>query len=117
VQLRVRVVDDPQQASFNSLDATDSSAWSADRPIALDNALAFWVVGDQVAKAQLNAVQIAEILEPRSGDSALYPGPWTTRCFLRAGATQSTRPSGGLAASTVKPPPGDARSMFAGGNG
>ncbi|MEM7602018.1 MAG: Asd/ArgC dimerization domain-containing protein, partial [Verrucomicrobiota bacterium] len=65
----VHVVDDPfaDTPEFPTpLDCTDGDACLVGRirkDLVLDNAITFWVVGDQVRKgAALNAVQIAEIL-------------------------------------------------------
>ncbi|MAS96397.1 MAG: aspartate-semialdehyde dehydrogenase [Verrucomicrobiales bacterium] len=65
----VRVVDDPfaSPPQFPTpLDCTDGDDCLVGRireDLVLDNALTFWVVGDQVRKgAALNAVQIAELL-------------------------------------------------------
>lgn len=63
----IRVVDDPSQLAYPTpLDSTngdDCLVGRIRRDIALENALTFWVVGDQVRKgAALNAVQIAELL-------------------------------------------------------
>lgn len=63
----VRVVDDPSTASYPTpLDATEKDDCLVGRirqDAVLENALALWVVGDQVRKgAALNAVQIAELL-------------------------------------------------------
>ncbi|MEN8715475.1 MAG: aspartate-semialdehyde dehydrogenase [Verrucomicrobiales bacterium] len=65
----VQVVDDPfaDPAQFPTpLDCTDGDDCLVGRireDLVLDNALTFWVVGDQVRKgAALNAVQIAELL-------------------------------------------------------
>ncbi|MGI9243860.1 MAG: aspartate-semialdehyde dehydrogenase [Verrucomicrobiales bacterium] len=63
----VGVVDDPGEMQFPTpLDTTeqdDCLVGRIRRDIVLDDALSFWVVGDQVRKgAALNAVQIAELL-------------------------------------------------------
>lgn len=63
----VQLVDDPTQALYPTpLDTTSKDDCLVGRireDQVLDNALALWVVGDQVKKgAALNAVQIAEIL-------------------------------------------------------
>ncbi|MEM9015835.1 MAG: aspartate-semialdehyde dehydrogenase [Verrucomicrobiota bacterium] len=65
----VHVVDDPfadEPAFPTPLDCTDGDACLVGRireDLVLENALTFWVVGDQVRKgAALNAVQIAELL-------------------------------------------------------
>jgi len=63
----VGVVDDPANMQFPTpLDTTDQDDCLVGRirkDIVLENALSFWVVGDQVRKgAALNAVQIAELL-------------------------------------------------------
>jgi aspartate-semialdehyde dehydrogenase len=63
----VQVVDDPGAMRFPTpLDTTDRDdclVGRIRRDIVLENALSFWVVGDQVRKgAALNAVQIAELL-------------------------------------------------------
>ncbi|MDB4508441.1 aspartate-semialdehyde dehydrogenase [Akkermansiaceae bacterium] len=63
----VQLVDDPTQALYPTpLDTTNKDDCLVGRireDQVLDNALALWVVGDQVKKgAALNAVQIAEIL-------------------------------------------------------
>ncbi len=63
----VGVVDDPANMQFPTpLDTTDQDDCLVGRirkDIVLDDALSFWVVGDQVRKgAALNAVQIAELL-------------------------------------------------------
>lgn len=63
----VGVVDDPAKMQFPTpLDSTDQDDCLVGRirkDIVLENALSFWVVGDQVRKgAALNAVQIAELL-------------------------------------------------------
>jgi len=63
----VSVVDDPSQMRFPTpLDTTgqdDCLVGRIRKDIVLDDALSFWVVGDQVRKgAALNAVQIAELL-------------------------------------------------------
>jgi aspartate-semialdehyde dehydrogenase len=63
----IRVVDDPGQAVYPTpLDATEQDDCLVGRireDHVLDNALALWVVGDQVRKgAALNAVQIAGLL-------------------------------------------------------
>ena len=67
VLLVLGVVDDPAQMLFPTpLDTTDQDDCLVGRirkDIVLDDALSFWVVGDQVRKgAALNAVQIAELL-------------------------------------------------------
>ena len=63
----VRVVDDPSQPLYPTpLDCSDKDDCLVGRirkDIVRENALSFWVVGDQVRKgAALNAVQIAELL-------------------------------------------------------
>jgi len=63
----VRVVDDPGNALYPTpLDTTETDECLVGRirkDVALDNALSFWVVGDQLLKgAALNAVQIGECL-------------------------------------------------------
>lgn len=63
----IRVVDDPQDSLYPTpLDTTEKDDCLVGRirqDMVLDNALALWVVGDQVRKgAALNAVQIAELL-------------------------------------------------------
>ena len=63
----VGVLDDPANGDFPTpLDTTDRDDCLVGRirkDIVLENALSFWVVGDQVRKgAALNAVQIAELL-------------------------------------------------------
>lgn len=63
----IRVVDDPAQGKFPvPLDTTgkdDCLVGRIRQDAVLDNALALWIVGDQVRKgAALNAVQIAELL-------------------------------------------------------
>ncbi|MEM1441553.1 MAG: aspartate-semialdehyde dehydrogenase [Verrucomicrobiota bacterium] len=65
----IQLVDDPfaEEPQFPTpLDCTDGDACLVGRireDLVLDNALTFWVVGDQVRKgAALNAVQIAELL-------------------------------------------------------
>ena len=63
----VGVIDDPANMEFPTpLDTTDQDDCLVGRirkDIVLENALSFWVVGDQVRKgAALNAVQIAELL-------------------------------------------------------
>jgi len=63
----VQVVDDPETGLYPTpLDATGGDDCLVGRirlDLALENALSFWVVGDQVRKgAALNAVQIAELL-------------------------------------------------------
>ncbi len=63
----VRLVDDPGTATYPTpLDATEKDDCLVGRireDQVLENALALWVVGDQVRKgAALNAVQIAELL-------------------------------------------------------
>jgi aspartate-semialdehyde dehydrogenase len=63
----VQLVDDPGQMQFPTpLDTTNQDDCLVGRirkDIVLENALSFWVVGDQVRKgAALNAVQIAELL-------------------------------------------------------
>ena len=63
----IRLMDDPEQAVYPTpLDATEKDDCLVGRirkDAVLDNALALWVVGDQVRKgAALNAVQIAELL-------------------------------------------------------
>lgn len=63
----VRVMDDPANLVFPTpLDTTHQDDCLVGRirtDVAMDNALALWVVGDQVRKgAALNAVQIAEVL-------------------------------------------------------
>ncbi len=63
----VSVRDDPDSGIFPTpLDTTEKDECLVGRirkDIVLDNALSFWVVGDQVRKgAALNAVQIAELL-------------------------------------------------------
>ncbi len=63
----IRVVDDPGTASYPTpLDTTEQDDCLVGRirkDMVLDNALALWVVGDQIRKgAALNAVQIAELL-------------------------------------------------------
>ena len=63
----VAVVDDPAAMKFPTpLDTTDKDDCLVGRirkDIVLENALSFWVVGDQVRKgAALNAVQVAELL-------------------------------------------------------
>ena len=63
----IRVVDDPETATYPTpLDTTDKNDCLVGRirkDMVLENALALWVVGDQVRKgAALNAVQIAELL-------------------------------------------------------
>lgn len=63
----IRVVDDPETATYPTpLDTTEKNDCLVGRirkDMVLENALALWVVGDQVRKgAALNAVQIAELL-------------------------------------------------------
>ncbi len=63
----VQLVDDPQQGIYPvPLDTTNQDDCRVGRirqDAVVDNALALWIVGDQVRKgAALNAVQIAEIL-------------------------------------------------------
>lgn len=63
----VALMDDPATGQFPTpLDSTNGDTCYVGRirqDLALDNALALWVVGDQVRKgAALNAVQIAELL-------------------------------------------------------
>ena len=63
----IRVVDDPGNALYPTpLDTTEKDDCLVGRireDMVLENALALWVVGDQVRKgAALNAVQIAELL-------------------------------------------------------
>jgi aspartate-semialdehyde dehydrogenase len=63
----IRVVDDPANALYPTpLDTTEKDDCLVGRireDMVLENALALWVVGDQVRKgAALNAVQIAELL-------------------------------------------------------
>lgn len=63
----VEVMDSPSEGIFPTpLDSTNGDTCYVGRvrqDLALDNALALWVVGDQVRKgAALNAVQIAELL-------------------------------------------------------
>lgn len=63
----IKVVDDPTTASYPTpLDTTEKDDCLVGRireDMVLENALALWVVGDQVRKgAALNAVQIAELL-------------------------------------------------------
>lgn len=63
----VRLVDDPDTASYPTpLDTTEKDDCLVGRirkDMVLENALALWVVGDQIRKgAALNAVQIAELL-------------------------------------------------------
>ena len=63
----IRVVDDPRNSLYPTpLDTTEKDDCLVGRirqDMVLDNALALWVVGDQVRKgAALNAVQIAELL-------------------------------------------------------
>jgi len=63
----IRVVDDPRDSLYPTpLDTTEKDDCLVGRirqDMVLDNALALWVVGDQVRKgAALNAVQIAELL-------------------------------------------------------
>ena len=63
----VQVVDAPASMQFPTpLDSTDQDDCQVGRirkDIVMENALSFWVVGDQVRKgAALNAVQIAELL-------------------------------------------------------
>ena len=63
----VEVMDNPGEGIFPTpLDSTNGDTCYVGRvreDLALDNALALWVVGDQVRKgAALNAVQIAELL-------------------------------------------------------
>lgn len=65
----IRVVDDPDKALYPTpLDTTEKDDCLVGRireDLVFDNALTFWVVGDQVRKgAALNAVQIAELLLP-----------------------------------------------------
>ena len=60
-------MDDPAQMEFPTpLDTTNQDDCLVGRireDIVMENALSFWVVGDQVRKgAALNAVQIAELL-------------------------------------------------------
>ena len=62
----VQVVDDPANLQFptplDSTDIDDCLVGRLRKDIVLENALTFWVVGDQVRKgAALNAVQIAEL--------------------------------------------------------
>ena len=66
----VDVLDDPAQKSYPMpwfLSGKDNCAVGRlRRDLALDNGLAFWVVGDQILKgAALNAIQIAELLHQR----------------------------------------------------
>ena len=63
----IRVMDDPEQSLYPTpLDTTEKDDCLVGRireDMVLENALALWVVGDQVKKgAALNAVQIAELL-------------------------------------------------------
>ena len=63
----IQLMDDPANLVFPTpLDSTDKDDCLVGRirtDLAIDNALAFWVVGDQVRKgAALNAVQIAELV-------------------------------------------------------
>lgn len=63
----IRVVDDPENALYPTpLDTTEKDDCLVGRirqDLVLENALALWIVGDQVKKgAALNAVQIAELL-------------------------------------------------------
>ena len=63
----IRVLDDPEKALYPTpLDTTEQDDCLVGRirqDMVLENALALWVVGDQVRKgAALNAVQIAELL-------------------------------------------------------
>lgn len=65
----VHVIDDPQAevpvypTPLDSTDGDDCLVGRIREDLVLDNALTFWVVGDQVRKgAALNAVQIAELL-------------------------------------------------------
>lgn len=63
----IKVVDDPANAAYPTpLDTTEKDDCLVGRireDMVLENALALWVVGDQVRKgAALNAVQIAELL-------------------------------------------------------
>lgn len=75
----VRVLDDPAQALYPTpLDTTEKDDCLVGRirkDMVLENALALWVVGDQVRKgAALNAVQIAEALA-RDGLLPSEPAP------------------------------------------
>ena len=63
----IRVVDNPSEALYPTpLDTTEKDDCLVGRireDLVVDNALALWVVGDQVRKgAALNAVQIAELI-------------------------------------------------------
>ena len=63
----IRVVDNPSEALYPTpLDTTEKDDCLVGRireDLVMDNALALWVVGDQVRKgAALNAVQIAELI-------------------------------------------------------
>ena len=63
----IQLCDDPETALYPTpLDTTlkdDCLVGRIRKDMVIDNALALWVVGDQVKKgAALNAVQIAEIL-------------------------------------------------------
>ena len=65
--LRIEVIDDPGQGLYPTpLDTTEKDDCLVGRirkDLVMDNALSFWVVGDQVLKgAALNTVQIAELL-------------------------------------------------------
>jgi aspartate-semialdehyde dehydrogenase len=64
------VIDDPTKSQYPlplyQAEQYDCAVGRLRKDCALDNGLAFWVVGDQLLKgAALNAVQIAEELLPR----------------------------------------------------